>query len=258
MNIINIPLSQIQFFLLIFLRITSIMMVVPVFENRNIPVIFKVGLSFAVSIILFPLIKFDSFPVFTGLLPFALGVAGEIMLGVIIGLSVKLLFSGIQLAGQIAGIQMGLGISRVLDPNMGTQVSNIGQIFNLVALLMFLSINAHHFFLRAIADSFNMVPPLSFQFGNSLIEYLIILTGNMFIIAVKAGAPIMVALLLTSVAFGLVARTVPQMNIMIVAMPLKIAVGLLFLGITLPYLTSYFIQIFNNMGRDIYILLNAM
>ena len=234
------------------------MMIVPVFESRNIPVIFKLGLSFAVSIILFPVIEFDSFPVFTGLLPFALGVAGEIMLGVIIGLSVKLLFSGIQLAGQITGIQMGFGMSRVLDPNMGTQVSNIGQILNLVALLMFLSINAHHFFLRAIADSFHMVPPLGFQFGNSLIEQLITLTGNMFIIAIKAGAPIMVALLLTSVAFGLVARTVPQMHIMIVAMPLKIAVGLLFLGITLPYLTSYFIQIFNNMGRDIYILLNAM
>jgi len=258
MNIINIPLAQIQFFLLIFLRVTSMMMIIPVFESRNIPVIFKIGLSFAVSLILFPVLEFDSFPVFTGLLPFALGVAGEIMIGVIIGLSVKLLFSGIQLAGQIAGIQMGFGMSRVLDPGMGTQVSSIGQILNLVALLIFLSINAHHFFLRAIADSFTIVPPLNFHFGNSLFQYLMILAGNMFVIAIKAGAPVMAALLLTSVAFGLVARTVPQMHIMIVAMPLKIAVGLFFLGITLPYLTSYFIQIFNNMGRDIYILLNAM
>ncbi len=258
MNIATIQLAQIQFFLLVFLRITSIMMIVPVFDSRHIPVLFKLGLSFAVSILLFPALDFDYFPGFPGLLPFALGVAGEIMLGVIIGLAVKLLFSGIQLAGQIAGIQMGFGMSRVMDPNMGIQVSNIGQIFNLVALLMFLSINAHHFFLRAIADSFSMVPPLGFQFGNALIEYLITLAGNMFIIAVKTGAPIMAALLLTSVAFGLVARTVPQMHIMIVAMPMKIAVGLLFLGITLPYLSSYFIQIFNNLGRDIYILLHAM
>nr|MBL0716786.1 flagellar biosynthetic protein FliR [Desulfobacterales bacterium] len=198
MNIINIPLSQIQFFLFVFLRVTSIMMIVPVFDSRNVPVLFKIGLSFAVSIILFPVLEFDSFPVFTGLLQFFLGVAGEIMLGVIIGLSVKLLFSGIQLAGQIVGIQMGFGMSHVLDPNMGIQVSNIGQILNLVALLIFLSINAHYFFLRAIADSFTIVPPLDFQFGNSLIQYLITLSGNMFVIAIKAGAPVMAALLLTS------------------------------------------------------------
>ncbi|MCD6185834.1 MAG: flagellar biosynthetic protein FliR, partial [Deltaproteobacteria bacterium] len=71
------------------------MMIMPVFESRNIPVLFKLGLSFTISIILFPVLEFDSFPVFTGLLPFALGVAGEIMLGVIIGLSVKLIFSGV-------------------------------------------------------------------------------------------------------------------------------------------------------------------
>lgn len=258
MNLITIQLPQIQFFLFILLRVTSIIMIIPILGSRNIPVIFKIGLACAISIILFPILQFDTFPIFTGLIPFIIGAAGEIMIGVIIGFSVKLLFAGIQMAGQITGIQMGLGMSRVLDPNMGVQVSDIAQINNFLALLIFLSINAHHFFLYAIADSFTIVPPMSFQFSHSLMKCLNIMTGKMFIIAVKVGAPLMAALLLTSVAFGLVARTVPQMHIMIVAMPMKIAIGLLFLGIILPYLASYFIQIFNAMGRDIYLLLNLM
>ena len=258
MTIFNISLPQLQIFFLIFLRVGAIMMFIPVFDSRNIPVLFKAGLAFSVSILLFPILKLDNIPFITSAIPFGIGVIGEIMMGAVIGLSVRLIFAGIQLAGQLSGFQMGLAIANVMDPVTSAQVSIIAQLNNLMAMLIFLTINAHHMFLRALAESFRLIPPFDVQFSNSLIEHLISLSGNMFIIAIKVGAPVIVALLLTNVAFGLIARTVPQMNIFLVAMPIQIVVGLLFLAFALPYLLLFFRQIFNESGRDILLLLRAM
>jgi flagellar biosynthetic protein FliR len=99
---------------------------------------------------------------------------------------------------------------------------------------------------------------MNMHLGNSVMELIVQLAGNMFMIAIQVGAPVIAALLLTSVAFGLVARTVPQMNVFIVAMPLKIGVGFLFLGFSLPYFSVYLKKIFNGMGQTIFSLLKAM
>jgi flagellar biosynthetic protein FliR len=250
-----ISLPQVQIFLFIFLRVSAIMMTLPFFDSKNIPVLFKIGLSFAMSIILFPVLKLTGIPFLTDVISFGIGVVSEIMLGVIIGLSVKLIFAGIQLAGQVAGFQMGLAIANVLDPVTNAQNSIIAQFKYLTAMLIFLSINAHHWFLRSLVESFRLVPPFDFQFSNPLMKHLMLLASNMFIIAIKVGAPVIVVMLLTSVALGLVARTVPQMNIFIVAMPLKIIIGLLFLGFMLPFMSFFLSRIFDDLGKDILLIL---
>jgi flagellar biosynthetic protein FliR len=255
---INIPLSQLQTFFLIFLRVGAIMMTVPLFGSKNIPVLLKAGLLLSVSIVLFPVLQLDHIPFLTEIIPFCLKVIGEIVLGVTIGLSVRLLFAGIQLAGQLAGFQMGLAIVNVMDPQTSAQVPILAQFNNLIAMLVFLATNAHHWFLRAIVESFRLVPPSEFRFSYTLMEQLMMLGSNMFIIAVKIGAPIMATMLITSVALGLVARTVPQMHIFIVAMPLKILIGLLLLSLTVPYLASFLREVFNGLGNDVILLLKAI
>ncbi len=245
-------------FFLIFLRVGAIMVSAPFFESKNIPILFKMGLSLAISIILFPVLRLDNIPFYNDVIPFGIGVLGEMTLGVIIGLSIKLIFSGIQLAGQLVGFQMGFAIVNIMDPVTSTRLSLTAQLNNLVALLIFLSINAHHWLLRALADSFQLVPPFDFRFNNSLMAQLMKIASNMFIIAIKVAAPVMAALLLTSVALGLVARTVPQMNILIVAFPLKIVVGLLFFAFSLPYLLSFLEQIFGGLGSDMLFLLKTI
>jgi len=225
MTVFNISLSQVQVFILIFLRVSAIIMTVPLFDSRNIPVLFKAGLSLSTSIILFSVVRPDNIPFITKLIPFGIG---------------------------------GFGIVNVMDPQTSAQVSVIAQLKYLIAMLIFLAVNAHHWFLRALVESFRLVPPLDFQFNNSLLEQLMGFANNMFVIAIKIGAPMVVSLLLTSVSLGLVARTVPQINIFIVAFPLKIAVGLLFLGLSLPYLSSFLGGIFGHLGSDILFLLRAM
>jgi flagellar biosynthetic protein FliR len=248
---------QLQMFFLIFLRIAAILLSMPIFNSQSIPILFKVGLALAVSIVLYPLLDRTAFPALSDLGSFALGAVAEILLGFSIGMAVNLIFVGLQLAGQISGYQMGLALAQVMDPAAGEQIPLLAQFFQLFAFLIFLTINAHHWFLMALADSFQLVPPFGFKISGSLIEQLFHLAGNMFVLAVKVGAPVIAALLLTSIAFGLIGRTVPQMNILFVAMPLKIIIGLLFVGFSLPYLSSFLKAVFSNLGNTIFLLMKA-
>ena len=255
---LNISLPQVQTFLLIFLRVGAILLTAPIFDSRSIPVLFKVGLCFAISLILFPILNLHNPPIGLEIIPLVIGIISEILIGVVIGLAVKMLFVGIQLAGQLVGFQMGLAMANIVDPATSQQIPLLAQMNNLIALLIFLAINAHYWFLRALVESFHLVPPFEFQFTHSLMDQLMSLAGNIFVIAVKVGAPLIVVLFLMSVSFGLAARTVPQMNIFFVAMPLKILVGLLFFVFALPYMTAFFESLFREVGNDILKLLGAM
>ena len=254
----NIDLAQFQMFLLVFIRVGAIMMSAPILGRKNIPLVFKAGLAISVSIILLPILNLEPFPYFSEAIPFSIGVVSEIMLGIIIGLSVNIIFAGIQLAGQLTGYQMGFAIANVMDPLTGRQSSIFAGLLNIVALLLFLTLNAHHWFLRSLAESFKLVPLFTFHISGSLAEHFIRIGTNMFIVAVKVAAPVMAALLLTSVALGIVARTVPRMNIFLVAMPLKIVLGIMFISFSLPYLASFLKYTFNGLGNSMNLLLKAM
>ena len=233
-------------------------MSIPIFDSRGIPFMFKIALAFATGIVLFPILKLDVAPLANGLFTLGISIAGEIFIGLTIGFSVKLIFAGVQLAGQLSGYQMGLAIANVMDPATSEQVPLLAQFNNLIGLLVFLSINAHYWFIKALTESYRLLPPLQVHFDNSLMEHLIQLSGNLFVIALQVGAPVIAAMLLTSVAFGLVARTVPQMNVFIVAMPLKIGVGLLFIGFSLPYFSAFLQNIFSDLGKDLILMLKMM
>ena len=255
---LNISLPQLQMFFFVFFRVGAILMTMPIFNSKSIPHLFKLGLAFATSLVLFPLLKLSAMPVSSSIYGLGIGLAGEILLGLVIGLSVKIIFAGFQIAGQLAGYQMGMAITNVMDPETSQQVPLLAQFNNLVAMLVFITINAHYWFIKAIMQSYHLVPPLNVHFSNSLIEQLIQLGGNMFVIAIQVGAPVIAALLITSVAFGLVARTVPQMNVFIVAMPLKIGVGFLFIGFGLPYFSAFLKKIFSGLGQHVLIMLKSM
>ncbi len=248
---IQFPLAEVQLFFLVFLRVSVILVILPLFDSRSIPPMLKAGLSLCIALIVFPLLNLKGAPLITEAIPFGLGVATEIILGFAIGLSVRLIFAGIQMAGQVAGYQMGFGVVNVMDPLNHAQVSITAHLNYLIAILIFLSINAHHWFLYAMADSFQTIPPMGFRVTGTLTAQIMTLGAEMFNIAIKISAPIMVVLLLTSVALGVVSRTVPQMNIFIVAFPVKIVVGLIFVILTLPYLSAFVQEMFGGIGQNI-------
>jgi flagellar biosynthetic protein FliR len=238
-------------FFFVLVRVAAILFVVPFFESRNVPVMVKVGLAVSVSWLLLPQINVTPPSLDTSPISFAIGISVEVAIGLIIGLMVQLLFAGVQLAGQMAGFQMGLAIANVVDPASSLQIPLLSQFLNLFAFMIFLSLNIHYFFIKALVNGFEILPFWSARFDGNLYELIMTTTANAFVIAVQIGAPVMVALLMTSVALGLIARTVPQMQIFIVAMPVKIILGLLFLGFSLPYCMSFLNKAFINLGNAI-------
>ena len=258
MATLSFPLAHLQMFFAVLVRVAAILMSIPVFSGRNIPVMLKAGFVVAVSLVLYPLVHLEPPATTAATDLFVVGVAGEVLLGIAIGLIVRTIFAGVQLAGQLAGYQMGMAIANVIDPDSSDQIPLISQFYQILAVLIFVTVNAHHWFLGAMQESFRLIPPYGFQLNPSLMKQLIELGSGIFIIGLKIGAPVMVVLLLTSIAFGLIARTVPQMNIFIVAIPLKIGVGFLFIFFSLPYCTAYLGGLFGELGGRILSLLAAM
>jgi flagellar biosynthetic protein FliR len=258
MATLNIPLDAFYGVLLIFLRVAAIVFSSPVIDTPSIPVVFKAALAFSVSILLLPVVDMAVSVKDLSLVAFVVGVLSEIAIGVTIGLSVKLLFSGIQLAGQIAGYQMGFAVANVVDPATSLQIPILAQFYNLTAMLVFLAINAHHIFFSAVVDSYRLIPPLSMHITPQLVDMMMRLAANMFVVAVKVGAPLIAVMLMVSVGLGLVARTVPQIHIFIVAMPLKILIGMIFMVIVAPFLTAYLIDLFSSYQVTLFDLIKIM
>jgi flagellar biosynthesis protein FliR len=253
-----VTLPQLYLFFLVFLRTGAFMMSIPMLNGASVPAIFRIGLCLAMSLLIFPLAAAGPLPAESGVITLAVSAVGEVLIGVLAGFAIRLIFEGVQLAGELAGYQMGLAIAEVIDPSSEDQVAILSQFMNLLAMVVFFAINGHHWFIRTLVESYEILPPVGFHANGPVIERLTRLTADMFITGLKTGAPIVVALLLGTVAFGLVARTVPQMNIFIVSMPAQLALGLLFCGLSLPHLVSYLGDLFTGMPRNALALLKAM
>ena len=232
-------------------------MTAPMFESKNISTTVKVLLSLALAFMIQPIVRFQVPGVFN-LHLLITGILGEILIGMIIGYTTRLVFSAIELAGLIAGRQMGFAMARSMDPMSQEQIPIISEFKNLMAILVFLGVNAHHFFIRAVVDSFKVAPPLGIGFRLETGNELIRLTGEMFVLSLKVGAPLIGALLLTTTAIGLVAKTVKGMNVFIVGLPVKIFVGLMFFASSLSYFISYYQIMFADFAKNILILLKSL
>jgi flagellar biosynthetic protein FliR len=158
----------------------------------------------------------------------------EILLGLLIGLVFQLIFFGARTAGAIIGYQIGFALFSLPDAEEGVQTSILGQFWFLVAALIFLSINGHHLVISAFAESYEAIPPGAAAMGTSVGELIIKSTAYVFVLALKIAAPVMIALFLTDVALGTIAKTMPTMNVFFVGFPVKIGVGLLVMAIALP------------------------
>ncbi len=245
-------------FVLIFMRIAGIFLTTPVFSSGNIPGMVKASWILLVTFLLFPVVDFRNLDLPSAGLPLALGVARELLIGLSIGLGATLIFTGIQLAGEIVDMQMGLGLANVIDPTTNTQASVISQYYYMIAMLVFLAVNGHHVLLTGVADSFNLVPLGQAHFSTVLGSKMMDLFSQVFFIAFRVGAPVIGALFITNMALGVVARTVPQMNVFIVGMPLNLAVGFLVTAVSMSFFVFILEGLFQGMYRDVAILIRAM
>jgi flagellar biosynthetic protein FliR len=242
---------QFQSFTLILMRVSPIVFLMPLWGTRQVPNVVKAGLALLIGLILLPVVTVElrDFP--RAPAEFAYLIGTELMLGFILGLSVKLIFAGIQLAGESASYQMGLAMANILDPQSNTSTTLVAEFAYLFALLIFLMIDGHHWFLRALAQSFSLIPPGGLHLQSALLPHFSRLSAEMFVIAVKLIAPIMAVLLLTQIALGLVAKMVPQINVLMTSFPLTIGLGLFFFGLSLDLFGPYVKNLLEEAGAGL-------
>lgn len=251
MELINTLLHKVDLFLLIFARISGLMLIAPFYGSMNIPAQIKIGLGGLISLILLNMIKVPTEAIPNQLLSYLLVLASEMMVGFIIGFIAYLVFIAIQLAGQSIDMQMGFGIVNVIDPQFGMPVPLMGNFKYILALLVFLTSNAHYFLLTALFNSYQMIPLTGFAYTGNVAQGLLQMFNGVFITALKISLPILAVLFVTELVLGLLARTVPQMNIFMVGMPLKIVVGMMALFLALPFYILLLGYLFDQSYSDI-------
>jgi flagellar biosynthetic protein FliR len=240
-------IQQVQGFFWIFVRVGALFFLLPFFGARNIPALWKAGLSLVTALVLFPVVPPPpAFP--RTVLEVIMGMASEVLLGFVLAIGVKMLFAAVELAGQFMGFQMGFNMASAMDPETGGQSTVISQFLYLFTILIFFSVNGHHMFIRALAASFYKVPPDSFRLNTPVVGALVRVSSDMFLIAIKMAAPIMVALFLSNLCLGIVARTVPQVNVLMIGFPLNIFLGMILFSLVILNLSPFLVDLVKKMG----------
>ncbi|WP_284413373.1 flagellar biosynthetic protein FliR [Acidovorax sp. SUPP3334] len=218
-----------------FLRILAMFMVVPVFSMRVIPMRAKIGLAFLISVCAQAALPDQ--PVINVNGREALGaVAQQLAVGAAIGFAVRLVFTAVELAGEVIGLQMGLNFASFFDPSSNTQVSAVARFFGHMAMLLFVVINGHLMVLMAVVKSFDSFP-VNGHFMQALGQLrLHDLGASLFSSALWIALPMIALLLFVNMAMGIISRVAPQMNIYAVGFPVTLTVGLLGIAATLPML----------------------
>jgi flagellar biosynthetic protein FliR len=252
--------GRLVLFVLALARIGGLFLMAPIFASRTAPVRIRAALAFFIAIAMMPVLaKMPEPPTAAmGGLVLAAMLAFETAIGFTIGLVAELTFGAVQMAGQLAGIQMGIGLSNLIDPQTQEHITSLAQWQNLLALLIFLSIDGHHILIRAVADSFTVLPlagglPSAAGFG-----MVIELAGGLFVIALKIAAPVLVLLLLVNAAMGVLAKLIPQLNVFIVGFPLNVAAGLFVLAMSQPFTVRLLMNSFGEVGGSIALVLRAL
>ncbi|MCC6991613.1 MAG: flagellar biosynthetic protein FliR [Acidobacteria bacterium] len=207
----------------------------PVFGGAFAPAPVKVGLAVIVAVLLVPAVPPPSFASTAGL---GLVVVREMAIGLLMALALRAVLAGAELGGHLTGSQLMLSYGSVVDPQGGVRSNLVANLYGNIALLTFIGVNGHHALLRALAASYAAIPIGEGSIGNSLGGTVVQLLGIVFVLGVRLAAPIVVVMLLVEVGTALMARVAPTLNLMVVAPPLRVAVGLLAMAAMAPVVPS--------------------
>jgi flagellar biosynthetic protein FliR len=220
-------------------RILALISSSPILGNKQIPIRIKVGLAMLITVIVAPTINVpnDIEPA-SSLGLFVL--VQQILVGLAMGFTMRLIFTAVEMAGDLAGMQMGLGFASFYDPVNASYTPVVAQFLGILSSLAFLSINGHLYMLSALADSFQAFPisttlPSAAAFRTMAEWGTVIFTHSL-----QLSMPLIGALMITNLALGILTRSAPQLNIFAIGFPITLTVGFATLALTLPYLTPLF------------------
>ncbi len=229
------PEGQIIGFALVLLRIIAFVFTWPIFGSQQVPIPLRVLLSVALSVVVFPLVKFDQVNLVKIDDAIIMLSIREIVIGLILGFLMRMIFMAVEVSGEMISLSLGLSASQVFNPSLGHATNIMDQFQTLLASLFFLAINGHHFFIIGMAESFHLAPVATLGIKTDQFIQIVPVATQVILIGLKISAPIIAAILVANVAMGVVGRAVPQINVLVTSMPITFLGGLFILILMIPY-----------------------
>ncbi len=220
---------------LLLLRPGMLVIAAPAFGSGFAPAPVRIGITLMLALTLVPVVTLPE-----TINPAAIAVIAmrEVVIGLAIALSVRIVVAGAELAGHLAGFSLGFSYASLVDPLSGARNSTLSGFYALTALLFFLSIDGHHEMLRALATSYQVLPVGIGGLSGDLAGLVARILGLVFVVGAQLAAPVVLVLVVTEVALGVMARSMPSLNLMVTAAPVRLIVGLIALAATLPLLPA--------------------
>ncbi len=240
----NEMVQLVQMWLWPFFRITGLLITAPVIGTRSVPVRSRIIVAIVITSVLVPVIS---------TIPSVDPVSAEgviisiqqVITGMAMGLSMRVVFIALEVAGQAIGQLMGLMLASMVDPTNGNQVPIVGQFYLLLATLLFLTIDGHLIMIRVLADSFNTMPVSSKGISSNAAWEMVIWAGTILRTAVLIALPAMVSLLIVNLSFGIMTRSAPQLNIFAVGFPIMIILGVVIIFLNLSSFIPHMMKLFD-------------
>ncbi|HEY9059840.1 MAG TPA: flagellar biosynthetic protein FliR [Pseudobacteroides sp.] len=245
----GILLNGIGMFILVFVRMTGLFVIAPIFGRRNIPVYLKVGLALITALLLMNAVKMNPVDYGNNIYSYTMLIFKEFIVGIILGYIANVIFDAILMAGQLIDMQVGFGMVNVLDPISNIQIPISSNFYYMISMMVLMASNGHHVIMKGLFESYRFIPAGEVAFNTILLNDVLASFSKMFLIGFKISAPIIAAILVTDIALGIISKSIPQLNVFIVGMPAKIILGVLVMVLTIPafiYLVGFMVGELDN------------
>lgn len=226
-------------FVLVTARVGAFFFAVPVFSWETIPKPAKIAVMVFVSVFFCSVVQSPAAVANLSALQMGLMMTSEIIYGLALGYVTAYVFGVVRICARICERQMGLSMANILDPMTGESAQPLGMIMEMTFILLFLAANGHHIFLMTIAKSYEAFPIGAIPAVNTLLESMTVAGSTMLLLGLRMSAPILAAFLLLMVVLAIMARVAPETNILFLSLPLKVGLGMIMVGIFLPFINNF-------------------
>jgi len=256
-SVADLAVEKIEFFILALMRIATIVFLLPAFSMTSVPITVKAAISFLLTILVFPQMPLVSFTMVNSPIFFFMLVIEQVFIGIVIGFAASFLLHFITMGGEWIARDIGL-MQGAMNPFTEFQSNLYSIILTIILVVIFFASGGHHFFIRVLFESFQYIPIGNFVWDTrSFAAILIILSASSFVVAFQFAAPVMAALFLCTVSLGLMNRVMPQLQVWMLGIPLKVFLGTLVLIYSLPLMVQIFNANFEQLQRALFAILRA-
>lgn len=244
-------LSNLDYFILVLFRVGGLVFTSPIFGRKSVPSMVKIGFSAALAYLFFVEIPATGIISYNSLLAFALVCISELLIGIALAFVTNTFFAVNYIAGQLIDMQIGFGLVNVYDPQNNTQIPMMGNLLNLIMLIVFFVVDGHHRLIQIVYITIEKIPIGNLLFSPNIGLAALEVFSMSFLLGIMVALPIIASALVMEIAFGALIRTVPQINMFVIGIPVKLFIGMVIMIFLIPLYVNFTDKIFAEMFSGI-------